>query len=147
MKISTKIILIKIFSLVFFTFSSCKKEDIIPYVRFYEQIDLNLPKYQNVKIPGNYMYLSNEYFGYNGVILYCVSTNEYMAYERNCPHDAQKANAILDVIDSLCLMVCRDCGSRFFLIDGLKLDGPSKYSVKTYQTSLSINNILDIYNL
>ncbi|MDR2834746.1 MAG: hypothetical protein LBV69_00900 [Bacteroidales bacterium] len=144
LKFLSKIILIYLISLTFFT--ACEKDDIIPYVYFYERLYLDLPEYQNVQTPGNYIYLPSDRFGYNGIILYCPSMDEYMAFERNCPYNASKENAILDVNDSLNLMICRDCGSRFSLIDGLKVYGPSKYSAKTYYTIMQLNNVLEIYN-
>ncbi len=127
-------------------FFSCEKEDNIPFVYFYERIYLDLPEYQKVKTPGNYIYLSSEKFGYSGVILYCNSLNEYIAYERNCTYMASEKDAILDVVDSLQLMVCRHCGSKFSLIDGIIMEGPAHYSAKTYNCNLLDNNVLEIYN-
>lgn len=146
MKFFTKVIIILIFFNSFSIFSSCNHEDVIPYIEFYESVYLNLPQYQSVQTPGNYIYLPSPQFGYAGVILYCKFPDEYIAYERNCPYNASKEDAILDISDSLNLMVCRNCGSRFSLMDGGKVSGPAKYDAKRYNTTLQNGNKLDIYN-
>jgi nitrite reductase/ring-hydroxylating ferredoxin subunit len=125
--------------------SGCKKEDRIPIVNFYHQVNLTDASSGDIRIPGNYLYIDATYAGYGGVVLYCLYHNEYIAYDRNCTHKPFNSNAILDVDSTGLFLVCRDCASKFRIHDGLPISGPAKYSLVKYNTQLN-DPILYIYN-
>lgn len=138
----TKIAIISICFTAFTIFPSCDRENRIPYVYVNFVIYPDLPEYMSVKTPGNYLYLTG---GAKGIILYCQFTDEYKAYERNCPNDPGEPNAVLDVDSTGLFLVCQNCGSKFSLYDGSIVDSPSKYPVLQYLTYLE-GNALYIYN-
>ncbi|MDD2385750.1 MAG: hypothetical protein PHP52_03105 [Bacteroidales bacterium] len=137
-----KIIIILTTIILLSIISSCDKENRIPYVYVNFIVYPDLPEYVSIKTPGNFLYLTG---GVEGILLYCQFTDEYLAYERNCPNDPYKTNAILDVDSTGLFLVCRNCGSKFSIYDGSIVDSPSKYPVLQYQTYLE-NQALYINN-
>lgn len=121
---------------------SCNKDERIPYVYVNFRVYLDLPEFSGLKTPGNFVYVTG---GVRGIILYCPFTDEYKAYERNCPYEPSNPDAILSVDSTGLFLVCRHCDSKFMLLDGSIINGPAKYSVLQYQTYLE-NNILYVYN-
>jgi nitrite reductase/ring-hydroxylating ferredoxin subunit len=140
--ILSKILIILITSVTLSIIPSCDREDRIPYVYVNFVIYPDLPEYMSIKTPGNYLFLTG---GVQGIILYCQFTDEYMAYERNCPNDPYENNAVLDVDSTGLFLVCRNCGSRFSIYDGSIVESPSKYPVLQYATYLD-NSALYINN-
>lgn len=141
-KILPKITIILIASVIFSIIPACDREDRIPYVYVNFVIYPDLPQYMSIKTPGNYLNLTG---GAQGIILYCVFTDEYKAYERNCPNDPYEANSILDVDSTGLFLVCRNCESKFSIYDGSIVESPSKYPVLTYMTYLD-GSSLYVYN-
>lgn len=81
----TKIILI---SFYFLFSNSCSKENINrnPYLKpnsFTKTINLNLPKYDNLKFSGGSIFLENT--GIKGVLLFNLN-EQIMAWEASCPN-------------------------------------------------------------
>jgi len=139
---TTKIAIISICLTILTIIPSCDRENRIPYVYVNFVVYPDLPQYQSIKTPGNYLYLTG---GAQGIVLYCQFTDEYKAYERNCPNDPYEANAVLDVDSTGLFLVCRNCGSKFSIYDGSIVDSPSKYPVLQYMTYLE-GSALYIYN-
>ncbi len=135
----------KLFIPLLFTFlfiSSCKSdenEDLIPYVT------VNFTVYPNTIdfIPiGQYEYFTG---GYKGIIIYRPQENEFMAYERACPHDPLTEGARVVVDGSGLIAVDTVCGSKFILLDGSPIEGPAKITLKQYRTSYN-GDALFVYN-
>ena len=152
--IFAKLIIFLLLTLTLISVSCKKKNDRIPYVSVGVYINPNLAIYNSIKTPGNYLYLEeidkdfnyNTNYGYAGIILYCLYPDIYKAYERNCPHNPFNKNSILDVDSTNLFMVCRDCGSKFSIIDGTQMSGPSKNAIVEYKTNLINDYTLYIYN-
>lgn len=143
MKINISKIAIFLFLLSFFSvLPACEREDRIPYVQVDFVLYLDLPEFQELKTPGNYLYLTG---GVRGIIMYCEFTDSYKAYERNCPFEPADANSILDVDSTGLFLVCRHCESKFMILDGSVINGPTKRPLLQYPTYLN-NNVLTISN-
>ena len=140
--ILSKILIITIAFTVLSIIPACDRENRIPYVYVNFVIYPDLPQFMSLKTPGNYLMVTG---GAQGIIMYCQFTEEYKAYERNCPNDPFEANSILDVDSTGLFLVCRNCGSKFSIYDGSIVNSPSKYPVLTYQTYLD-NGALYVYN-
>ncbi|HOK38089.1 MAG: hypothetical protein WHW07_05940 [Bacteroidales bacterium] len=137
----TKIFIFSIFLMLIFIFS-CHKEERIPYADVDYRIYLDLPEFSDLKTPGNYLKITG---GVRGIIIYCYFTDEYRAFERNCPYEPSNPDAVLDVDSTGLFLVCKHCHSKFMLSDGSKIEGPAKYPALQYGTYLE-NNILYIFN-
>ncbi len=140
-------------------FDSCKKSqlDVIPnvYVNFF--IDLNDPEFISLNAITNYV-LIDEFtnnFGYrsagydkNGIILYRAGLDEFFAFDRTCPHDYANAgiSVAVDTVANENYVICPECNSKYILPSfGSPSDGPSKYPLKMYKTTLT-GSIVSVYN-
>ncbi|MDD3859148.1 MAG: hypothetical protein PHW83_03040 [Bacteroidales bacterium] len=138
----SKILILIILASFFSVVPACDREDRIPYVYVDFVIYPDLPQYSDLKTPGNYLYLTG---GYRGIIMYCDFTDSYKAYDRCCTYEPSNSNAILDVDSSGLFLVCRNCNSKFMLLDGSVVEGPAKYYLTQYATYLD-GNALYVYN-
>ncbi len=139
-------------SLVFFALlvSQCKKEDDpLPFAVVNIRIEPNSTQYTNLNTVGGHEYLTAN-FPSRGVIVYRISVDEFMAFERTCPHDP---DACCDETGCTRLKVEPDgiiikdecCESTYLILDGSNVAGPSVKPLKQYFTSYN-GKILHIYN-
>jgi nitrite reductase/ring-hydroxylating ferredoxin subunit len=124
----------KIFTLILTVvlFSTCSKEDPPPeipnvYVNF--SLDPNGTQYLNLNVVNGWETVTG---GYNGILIFRKSTNEFVAFERACPYDPQTTGAQVRVETSGVTCACPVCGSKYIMTDGTPYDGPSRYPLKQY---------------
>lgn len=125
--------------------ASCRKENpqpVIPevYVSFF--INPNSTEYQEINAPGGWVTVTG---GYRGIILYRLSMNEFLAFERTCPWDPFEEKSRIEVEESGTTAACPVCGSKYILLDGSPFEGPSTYLLKQYHTSYD-GNLLYVFN-
>ena len=118
---------------------SCSKDEseTIPYVYVNFNIKPNSTLYQKLNVVGGWEYLTG---GYNGIIVYRLSQDEFKAYDRACPYD-YKNGCRVDVEGSFTTAKDSCCGSGFILTDGSPYNGPATVSLKQYKTSYDGNNL------
>ncbi|NVN94264.1 MAG: hypothetical protein HXX18_03165 [Bacteroidetes bacterium] len=131
------------FLFLFFSFFSCSKDEneTIPYVYVNFSIQPNSTLYQKLNTVGGWEYLTG---GYNGIVVYRQSQDEFVAFDRACPYDYKNSCRIV-VESSFTTTIDSCCGSRFLLNDGSPFKGPASVSLKKYKTyydgsSLHISN-------
>ncbi|HOE04182.1 MAG TPA: hypothetical protein PLZ52_03110 [Bacteroidales bacterium] len=139
-RLSKILILLTLFLLFFNT--SCNDEDRVPYVPVNLQLFLNSADYQDLKISGNWKYISG---GSRGIIVFCVYPGEYMAFDRNCTYDPYNDSARIYVDETNMFAVCEHCSSKFNLYDGTVVSGDAPYSLVQYSTQVD-NDVLYINN-
>ncbi|NDW10622.1 hypothetical protein [Dysgonomonas sp. 520] len=140
-----------VFSILFL--SSCGEEDTqrsTAKVRF--KLDL-IGLDNNLSAPYSYSIFNKprnkeEYLGYSGLIIFnndnALGDGKLKAYDQMCPHENQANIKITPTEDFKA--VCTKCNSMFDLIyNGIKLSGPSKYSLYRYSiygsgTNLTVGN-------
>jgi nitrite reductase/ring-hydroxylating ferredoxin subunit len=113
--------------------NSCKKENQtgVPPVQLDVTINVNLPEYADLQVPGGWAYLTG---GSQGLIVYRKSTDEFVAMDRHCPYQTENLCRVfvdeseVQARDSAC------CHSAFLLFDGSVTTGPSTFPLKTYHT-------------
>lgn len=123
---------------------SCKKstDQIDPAnVDFY--IYLTQPDFQSLNTVGNYAYVTG---GVKGIIVYHKSIDEFAAYERSCPYDPNVSSAIVEVDSSGIGLIDYHCGSRYNILDGSIVNGPTSYPLRQYQCDYDGVSILHIHN-
>ena len=130
--------LIKIFlTFLFFSFFfSCDtSQDNIPYIYVDIYIDLNKPEFFELNAIGNYVYITG---GYQGIIVYRSSLDEFFAYERTCSYDI---DCRVDVDEKTGYMIDTCCGSEFSLsMDGVVAKGPATLPLRKYKAIYYPNN-------
>jgi nitrite reductase/ring-hydroxylating ferredoxin subunit len=137
--------LLSIILILFFVLisSQCRKDkNEIPnaYVDFY--INVTTTQYLELNNIGGYAYLTG---GVRGIIVYRRSSDEFMAYERDCPYQPSNSCALIEVDNSAIMAVDSCCGSKFLLLDGSIVNGPATRMLKQYSTSFD-GTILHVFN-
>jgi len=112
--------------------------DQLPFVYVFIEVNANDLRYLDLHSKG-YVYLQG---GLRGIILVKKSASEYIAFERNCTFEYEKACSIVEMHESGFYMLDPCCESTFDL-DGNPSGGPAKYNLRTYYTSLQ-NNMITI---
>ncbi len=126
--------LLYILPILLVALSGCKKEEEapeMPYVAVNISLDPNGTQYINLNPVNGWETING---GYNGILVFRKSVNEFMAYERACPYHPTTAGAQVRVEDSGITCFCPECNSRYILTDGTPFDGPSRWPLRQYQT-------------
>jgi Rieske Fe-S protein len=136
-----------IYFLTFLLFSSgmvsCDRERQvpIPYVYVNYTVYLNNPSNSNLRVPGNFLLLPQE--GNLGIILYrrtLGETNDFIALDLTCTNEPLGACKVaMDETDFY--LVCPCCGSKYSVWDGLVAEGPARWPLKEYATSMTISTV------
>src|SRR5689334_4248909 len=113
--------------------SSCKKDQVggVPTTDVDISININLPAYADLAVPGGWLYLTG---GSQGIIVYRASNEQFVAMDRHCPYQPQ--NSCKVYVDDT-QVIARDtacCGSAYLIIDGSVSQGPSSFGLKRYNT-------------
>ncbi len=131
--------------LILFFIMGCAKDTGVPQIPVVPvnfSIDPNSTTYLELNHIGGSIYLTG---GYNGILVYRISLNEFMAYERADPYDFTNPDARVVVDTSLITCYCPVCKSKYILTDGTPYAGPSRYTLKQYTTTYD-GGLLYIYN-
>jgi nitrite reductase/ring-hydroxylating ferredoxin subunit len=119
---------------LFFLMVSCKKEEQsteIPYVYVNFSLNPNGTEYLQLNAVNGW---ETVYGGYNGILIFRKSIDEFAAFERACPYDPLKTGAQIKVDKSGITCYCPVCGSKFIMNDGTPYEGPSHFPLKQYST-------------
>jgi nitrite reductase/ring-hydroxylating ferredoxin subunit len=129
MKPTKNIFFISLFSLLF----SCGGYDHPDFpkvpVNFY--IFPNDLMYYNLNWAGGYEYFTG---GVNGVVVFRIDDWSFSAFDRACPHDWDREDSWIWIEPDGITLRCQKCNSMFSILDGGRISGPSKYSLKPYFT-------------
>ncbi|MFA6128741.1 MAG: hypothetical protein WC699_15685 [Bacteroidales bacterium] len=133
--------------LVLVGMSACNRERQVPvpYVYVNYTVYLNNPSNSHLRVPGNYLILPDE--GNLGIILYrrtLGDPTDFIALDLTCTNEPLESCKVA-IDDTGFYLVCPCCGSKFSIWDGLVAQGPAKWPLKEYATSLTLNT-LRIYN-
>ncbi|MGB0881288.1 MAG: hypothetical protein ACPGTO_12090, partial [Polaribacter sp.] len=109
---------------VFFTFiailifSNCttdsQNNDVLPYVQINQSVDLSLPEFVNLNVPGGWAYGNG---GIKGIIIYNINGTQFKAFERAAPH-LQPSSCSQMVVENTIIMKCPCDDSEFQIING-----------------------------
>lgn len=130
--------------IVIFLVFGCKKstDQIAPAsVDFY--IYLTEPQFQTLNTIGNYVYVTG---GVRGIIVYHKTLHEFSAYERSCPYDPNTSAAIVEVDSSGLGLVDYNCGSRYNILDGSIVNGPTSYPLRQYYCEYDGVSAVHVHN-
>ena len=135
------------------TIFSCKKNDddiqsnpFIPNIVFDTQtlINTDLPQYNNLKFPGNYVILNDNY-GLNGIVIYYAGGANYSAFDLTDPSHVVSSCSKLTVEGIVATCSCDDT-NKFEILTGQPNNGTvSQYTLKRYFVEAS-GSIVRVYN-
>lgn len=132
MKSFYKVVAFAILSSVLFWRCNGFEHETIPNVRVNFTIYPDNVNYHNLNYIGGHEYLTG---GVAGIIVYRIDMSTFVAYDRACPYDWEDTDSWLEVDESGLMILDPHCGSRFNILDGSVIDGPSRYHLKYYHTS------------
>jgi nitrite reductase/ring-hydroxylating ferredoxin subunit len=124
--------------------TGCKKDSTtattgVPNVSVNFTVDVDAGGYANLLVAGGWMYVSG---GYDGILLYCQTPGNYIAYDRGCPYDCEtNAKAIITVQTGGITAVCPVCGTTYSMLNGTITKGPGSIALKQYQTNFDGTNL------
>ncbi|HAJ98866.1 MAG TPA: hypothetical protein DCM62_02455 [Bacteroidales bacterium] len=72
--------------------------------------------------------------GYAGIIIFRRSIDEFVAFDRACPHHPFDPCGRITQINAP-IATCPCCQSSFLMLDGNIISGPSRFPLKTYRAS------------
>ena len=104
--------------------------DQVPMVPVDFSLNILLPTYSRLQLVGNYAYL---HAGYRGIVLYRSGLDRFEAYDRACTYAPSQSCHRVSVVDSLMILQCACCDSRFSLLDGAAVRGPAGSPLRTYR--------------
>ena len=114
----------------------------IPYFPINITIYTDDPQWIGLAATGGFEYVSG---GSKGLIVFRISPDEFMAYERHTPYQPDQDCRV--TVDSTGIVAeDMDCsGSRFNLFNGSVIEGPATLPLHAYRTTF-INGVLTINN-
>jgi hypothetical protein len=123
---------------------SCKKDKgpQIPNLYVSLNLDISSTIYIELNSVGGWVNITG---GYKGIIVYRVTMDEFVAFERCCSYDPDVEAARVVVDTSGLTLTDAVCGSRFLILDGSVVNGPATQPLKQYHADYD-GDILHIYN-
>jgi nitrite reductase/ring-hydroxylating ferredoxin subunit len=127
---------------------ACRKENIndqlgIPYVRVSQYVFLNDPNFIGLNAVGGFAFLNG---GSKGIIIYHRAFDEYVAFDRHCTWQTYNNCAVSPDSSTLVILNCACCTSKFSIVDGSVINGPSINPLLQYNAQISSPGTLHIYN-
>ena len=121
------LVFVSLFALV-----SCDDDQRHPVPDVYVDFEFNIIHY-NLSGPGSaHQFSRDESGGYQGIIVYRVSMDEFRAYDRACPCDPHNCKVSIDPEDNwYATDPC--CNSVFLLLDGTLVEGSAQFPLKEYR--------------
>lgn len=112
--------------------------DVLPFVPVDEGIDLGLPEYINLQVPGGWAYAPG---GIKGIIIYNLNGTQFKAFERAAPHIQPSACSQM-IVENALRMRCLCDDSEFNILNGAPLTSGISYTAREYLvTNLNGTNL------
>lgn len=133
---------------LFFLLTACsgdeeiRRNPYLPDLNFSVRFDLNLPEYNKLNFPGN-EYVTRNY-GLNGIVIYNLNNDQYMAFELTDPNHIPETCSYLSVNGTQASCNCDD-GNVYTIITGQPIAGQGSYSLKPYRVVRN-GNVLEVSN-
>jgi nitrite reductase/ring-hydroxylating ferredoxin subunit len=116
--------------------------DLLPDTPVDVTINLNIPSYNGLQIPGNWAYTPDSSgFGLKGIFIY-NKNGLFLAYERACPHLALSECSVMSFDGTLLKCPCDD--STFNIFSGGVSESGVPYRAREYHVEIIGANSLKI---
>ncbi|MDP2686376.1 MAG: hypothetical protein Q8O62_04085 [Aequorivita sp.] len=103
-------------------------------------LNLNLPEYTPLKFPGNYIITSQ---GIKGIVVYCVSENQYLAFELTDPNHVPSSCSRMELTGVIASCPCANDDNEYFITSGQHTTEPdTKYPMQQYNAQLNGNTVI-----
>lgn len=102
-------------------------------------------EYNNLLNPYGMVTIQNQGYMGNGIVVVNIGNNEFKAYDATCCYEIKQGCIVSADSNSISLVKCNCCGSKYEVTFGAVNTGPSAYPLKTYKTAFD-GEYLRIYN-
>ena len=106
-------------------------------------LNLNLPEYNALKFPGNSIIYTNQ--GIKGIVIYCVTENQYTASELSDPNHIPNSCSRMSVEGIIASCLCDD-GNSYDIVTG-QFTHKITISTLCYNIELSAMEMLSISSI
>ncbi len=105
------------------------------------KLNLNLPEYNPLKFPGNYVITPQ---GIKGIVVYCVSENYYLAFDLTDPNHAPNNCSRMEMDGIIAICPCQTDDNEYNIVNfGQHTTEPdTKYPMQQYRAERSGNNVV-----
>ena len=93
------------------------ENDCFPFITVNESVNLDLPQFIDLQVPGGWAYTSG---GLQGLIIYNINGVQFKAFDRLCPGENISTCSQMIVDDNLRLL-CQCDGTEFNILNGAPL--------------------------
>ena len=119
-----------------------QNNDILPIIPVNETINLSLPAYIDLTVPGGWAYAPG---GISGIIVYNINGTQFKAFERSAPHIPSSSCSQM-VVENSIRMKCPCDDSEFNILNGAPLTDGVSYSAREYLVTNLNGSVLRITN-
>jgi len=102
--------------------------DLLPVVQVNQNVDLSLPQFIDLQVPGGWAYVNG---GLKGIIIYNINGDQFKAFERAAPH-LQISDCSQMIVENNIRMRCPCDDSEFNILNGAPLTDGIKHSAREY---------------
>ena len=114
----------------------------VPFINVNETINLDLPQFINLRVPGGWSYGPG---GLQGLIIYNLDGNQFKAFDRLCPGQNPSSCSQMIVTDNLRIL-CPCDDSEFNILNGSPLTSGVSCFAREYLVENLNGTILRIQN-
>ncbi len=138
------VVLCFIFLLISCSSNSTDRNPYLPEVNFSFEINLNLPLYSSLQVPGNSIYIGNPGVGVRGIFV-TNNGSSFFAWEASCPNHVPNECSTMTITEGInCQCACENYKYGLFtgVITGEEQPEGQGYSLLNYRTSFSGNSVV-----
>ena len=106
-------------------------------------LNLNLPEYSALKFPGNSIIYTNQ--GIRGIVIYCVTENQYIASELSDPNHIPNSCSRMIVEGIIASCPCEDGNSYDIITGQFTPQTNAKYPMVQYR-AVRNGDVVNIFN-
>ena len=122
--------------------SGSNENDCFPFISVNETVNLNLPQFIDLQVPGGFAFTSG---GHQGLIVYNLNGNQFKAYDRLCPGQNISSCSQMTV-DANLRILCQCDDSEFNILNGAPLTPGVTCFAKEYLVENLNGTVLRITN-
>jgi Rieske Fe-S protein len=138
-------ILLIFLSVLFFKCSTENKHPVPDTPIYVEPMFIYDTEFNSLLNPYGVVFLKNYGYMGNGIVVVNVGNDVFKAYDATCCYEVKQGCVVKQDSNSMLLVKCNCCGSKYELTYGSVSSGPSTVPLKEYKTTFD-GEYLRIYN-
>lgn len=107
-----------------------------------ETLNLDLPQYLSLKVPGGWEYAPS---GHQGIVVFNLNGNQYKAFDRRCPEQGQTACGAM-IVENNIILKCTCDNNEYNYLNGSPLTEGATCFAKEYLVQVISPSVIRITN-